>query len=534
ISVVDTGMDDRGPYLHLEMLGVQEDLQALLSSWIEQQSDSFAKGMPSGADRATPGAATHSARVTDLDVRHTPIARFELRRDVHFHDGHPLDAEDVLFTYNALMLDENLSPRRSDFEPIEQLRILDPYRLEVHYKDLYSQALAIWTIGILPAHRFTSAGTQATEDPAGRTTGLQVREHPANATPIGTGPFKFVSWLADERISLQRFREHWQHGTGFDSVHIRIVPDTLSRELEFQAGAADVYTPEPHQVSRYRTSNDYQLLDSLRMGYTFIGYNLRRPPFDDVRVRQALGMAVNVDELVEYVLFGEGVRVTGPYPVSTPYYPSGLAPLPYDPQQAVELLEQAGFQRGADGYRARDGRPLAITLITNNGNPRRKAILSVVQNAWKRIGVRCETRVFEWSVFLGDYIDKNDFDAVVLGWVLGVDPDQRALWHSSQTDPKELNFVGYSDPEVDRWLDAIRRTSKLQRQIDYTHRIHKRIAEAQPYTFLFAPRATYALDKRIEMVERDAIVPVRAAAGDVYFFFEHWLRPGAAGPYLTQ
>ena len=159
-------------------------------------------------------------------------------------------------------------------------------------------------------------------------------------------------------------------------------------------------------------------------------------------------MAIDVDSIIRYSLFNEGARVTGPFASITQWYDKSVPALPYDPEGARALLAQAGWSADADGWLSKNGKRLEFNLITNNGNLRRKAIATIVQQAWRDIGIKSNVQLFEWAVFLKDFINTGQFDAVVLGWRLDLDPDLYQIWHSSQTNPNELNFVGFKDARV--------------------------------------------------------------------------------------
>jgi ABC-type transport system substrate-binding protein len=465
-------------------------------------------------------------------TEHNPVILFRLRRGVRFHDGHEFDAGDVEFTYRAIMDPKNLSPRTSDFEPVKTLEMVDRYTVRVVYKRLFSPAVYPWSyMGMLPEHRLDEEALAREMDRRGirgaarETFGL--REAEFTRSPVGTGPFRFVEWQSDYLIHLRRFDEHFDGAPEYAEYFLRIIPDYLTQEVEFRTGAIDMYPALPHQAARYRLDDAYQSFSSVGFGYTYIGYNNRHELFRDPRVRRALGMAIDVGQIIEYVLYGEGERVTGPYAITTEWYDRSVAPLPFDPEGALAILESLGWKKNADGVLEKDGRPFEFTLITNQGNSLRKAILTIAQNSWKKLGIRCETQIFEWAVFLKDYVNVGEFDALILGWSTGVDPDQFQIWHSSQTGPQQLNFVGYVDEGTDRLIEAIREEYDRDRQRDLAHRLHRRIAEHQPYTFLYAGRGTTVIDKKIAMVERDdggeKIVPIRPSpTGNVMYYFERW------------
>ena len=460
-----------------------------------------------------------------------PILLFRLREGVTFHDGRPVTSRDVAFTYRAIMDPRNISPRTSDFEPVLRVETPDPLTVRVVYKYLYSPAVATWQMGILPEHLLNAEAL--TEEARGRgrdPAGFTLRQSSFNRRPVGCGPFRFERWLSDRHISLRRFESYWEGAPNFHRYVMRVIPDVLMQQMEFLAGTLDAYQVQPYQVSRFREDPRYQVFSGLALGYTFIGYNLRRPPFDDVRVRRALGMALDVDALIRYALDGEGERTTGPYPKQTDYYDPGVEPLPHDPEEALRLLSEAGWRRDALGRLSKDGVPLHFTLITNNGNDSRKAVLAVAQEAWKRLGIEVRTDVLEWSVFVNERIDKHDFDAVVLGWSMGVDPDLYQLWHSSQTDPFELNFVGFRNPSADALIADIRKEYDPRRQAELCHELHRVIAAEQPYTFLFAAKWTAALDREIVVREADAqgrveYRPIRPTkTGSYTFDLNRWVR----------
>ena len=437
-------------------------------------------------------------------VEHNPVILFELRPEVRFHDGHTFDAHDVKFTYDAIMDPANISPRLADYEPVKRVEVLNPLTVRVVYKRLYSPALGTWGMGILPEHLLDS---EALRDEAWRRglnpETMSIRQSSFNRNPIGCGPFRFREWKSDQYILLDRFEDYWEGPPNYREYAYRIVPDMLTQEMEFYAGTVDSYGAQPHQVHRLKEDPRFQSFSGLSFGYTYVGYNIRRPPFDDVRVRRALGMAIDVDKIIRYVLYNQGERITGPFPKQTDFYNHAVQPLPYDPEGALKLLAEAGWKRNKDGWLEKDGKRLEFTLITNQGNPIRKQLLPIVQNAWRKIGVDVRTDLLEWAVFIQERVNKLDFDALILGWSMGIEPDLYQIWHSSQTGPNYLNFVGFKNREADDLIIRIRQEYNRERQIAYSHRLHEIIGEEQPYTFLFVGRWTALLDKRIVIMERD-------------------------------
>jgi ABC-type transport system substrate-binding protein len=464
-------------------------------------------------------------------TEHNPIIVFHLRPGVKFQDGHPFEARDVKFTYDAIMNSKNISPRLSDYEPVKEVEVIDPLTIRVVYKRLYSPALGTWQMGILPEHLLKDEVLRKQAAQAGKSPEqFSMRDSSFNRHPVGCGPFVFKEWKSDQFIKLDRYRNYWEGPPNYGQYFYRIIPDPLTQEMEFYAGTVDAYDVRPHQVKRFKNDPSYQNFSGLSFGYTYIGYNMRREPFNDRRVRKALGMAIDVDKIIQFVLFGQGERITGPFPKQTDYYDSAMKPLPYDPQGALKLLEEAGWKRNKEGWLEKNGKRLQFTLITNNGNDLRKAILTVAQDEWRKIGIDVRTDLLEWAVFIQERVDKADFDALVLGWSMGIEPDLFQIWHSSQTHPFQLNFVGFKNEEADDLIVKIRQEYDHERQVAYCHQLHELIAREQPYTFLYVTKWTAVLDKRIVIKETNPegkvvykkITPTKT--GNYMFYFNKWIK----------
>ena len=462
-------------------------------------------------------------------VEHNPVIDFNLHQGVEFHDGHEFDSGDVFFTYQAIMNPKNASPRTSDYEPIKSVQTMGSHSVRVVYKRLFSPAINSWFIGILPQHLLNDEALKEES----RTRGMDektfsMRNSNFTRHPVGTGPFKFADWKSDELIRVVKNERYWEAPAEYNEYVMRIVPDALTQEMEFYAGAVDNYSVQPHQVARFKKEEKYQNFSSLGYFYAYIGYNMRNPLFSSGEVRTALGMAIDVNQIIQYVLYGEGERVTGPYPKMTDWYDPQVEPLPYDPVGAARILNKLGWRKNEEGFLEKDGKIFEFNLITNNGNPIRKNILTIAQNSWKKLGIKCNTQVFEWAVFLKDFVNALKFDAVILGWSMGIDPDLYQIWHSSQAGPQQLNFVGYQNPEADRLIVRIRREYERAKQKVMARKLHRLIAQDQPYTFLYVAKSTQMIDKKIVIVEKQEdgsekyfkIYPTRD--GEIRFYFNKW------------
>ncbi|NNL77777.1 MAG: peptide ABC transporter substrate-binding protein, partial [Desulfobacterales bacterium] len=288
--------------------------------------------------------ASHAREIVPA-IEHNPIIMFYLRPGVKFHDGHVFDAHDVQFTYQAIVNPDNLSPRIADYEPIKSVAVIDPLTVRVTYRRLYSPAMSNWAMGILPEHLLNSKALENEalelgEDP----NKFNMRQSSFNRHPIGCGPFVFRKWKSDQYILLDRFDDYWEGPSNYKRFIYRIIPDLLTQEMEFYAGTIDIYGEAPggvppHQAKRLEKDPRYQSFSGTTFGYYYIGYNMRRKPFDDPKVRRALGMAIDVNKIIKYVLYNQGERITGPFVKQTEFYNQAIEPLPHDPPGALKLLE---------------------------------------------------------------------------------------------------------------------------------------------------------------------------------------------------
>ncbi len=469
---------------------------------------------------------------------HNPIITFHLRPGVRWHDGQPFSAEDVKFNYEATIDPKNTSPYAGMFDTIKSVEVVDDLTVRVTYKQLYSPGLLDWMQPLVPKHALDDAALAREAErrrlSSAERAKLSLRTTTFNRNPIGTGPFRFSDWRSGQYIHLTRNEQYWGPKAQYKDCYFRNIPDYLTMELEFGAGALDMYLAQPHQAERYRHDQRYQVASANDGYYAYIAYNMRRPLFQDVRVRRALGMAIDVNSIIAHVLSGEGKPSTGPFYSNTPYYDPELKPLAYDPKGALELLAQAGWQKNAAGVLEKDGKPFALTLVTNAGNLQRKAIMTIAQEAWRKLGIEAKVQAFEWTVFLEDFVDHNDFDAIVLAWGgAAINPDRYSLWHSSQTNDYQSNHAGYQSAEADALIMKVRETYDFDEQVRLTRRLHRLIAEDHPYTFLYERLTPYVFDKRIAVAKTEPAGGERLEklrtppSGEVFHSFREWRKVSA-------
>lgn len=416
---------------------------------------------------------------------------FYLRRGVKWHDGFPFTSHDVLYTYRVIIDPKTPTAYSEDFKQVKSVSALDNYTIKVTYATPFAPALASWGASILPAHLLE---------------GRDITRSPLARKPVGTGPYRFREWVAGQKIVLDANPDYFDAPPYISRYIYRIIPDMSTMYMELKAGSIDLMGLTPVQYARQTMSpefmsrfNKYRYPSS---SYVYMGYNLRHPLFGDKRIRQAVAAAINKDELIQGVLFGMGRKAHGPIVPARWAYNPHVRDIAFDPQRAAQLLTQAGWrEKNSNGILVKGGKPFSFTILTNQGNQQRLLTAQIIQQRLRFVGIDVKIRVVEWATFLKEFVDKGNFEVVMLGWSTSPDPDMYDVWHSSKTKPGELNFIGFRNAEVDRLLVEGRSTFDFEKRRRAYFRIQEILADEQPYTFLYVPDALPVVNARIRGVE---------------------------------
>ena len=416
---------------------------------------------------------------------------FYLRKGVRWHDGEPFTARDVEFTYKSLIDPDVRTPYSGDFEMVKEFEVIDDYTVKVLYKEPFSPGLSSWGMNIMPRHLLEGEDLN--------TTGFA-------RSPVGTGPYKFKSWKTGEAVELLSNHDYFEARPYIDRYIYRIIPDQATLFLELRAEGVDYVSLTPLQFERQTQSRffkeNFQKFNFPSFGYTYLGYNLSDAKFQDIRVRQAINYAVDKEEIIRGVLLGLGRVATGPFIPESWAYNKEVRPAGYNPEKARMLLKEAGWQDlDGDGILEKDGLKFSFTIITNQGNERRRMTAEIMQRRLREVGIEVRIKIIEWSAFVSEFIDKRRFDAVLLGWSLGQEPDMYDIWHSSKTGEGQFNFAGYSNHEVDQLLIEGRRTFDQGERTRIYHRVHEILYEEQPYLFLYVADALPILHRRFKGID---------------------------------
>jgi peptide/nickel transport system substrate-binding protein len=420
---------------------------------------------------------------------------FHLKPDLKWADGAPLTSADVLFTWKLVTDDNTRTPYGADYKLVTRAEVPDAQTFRVSYAQPYAPALDSWAgLQILPKHLLQGQDINTTA----------FARH-----PVGSHYYQLAEWNNGERISLVRNPNATQGQARIDRLVSRFIPDPAAQFLELMADNIDSMGLSPIQYARIfparsELNKKIALYKELGNAYTYLGFNLKHKPFDDVCVRKAINYAIDKQEVIDGVLLGLGEPVASPYKPGTRWSNPKLHPYPYDPVKAKQLLKEAGYaDHDGDGILDKDGKPLAFEILTNQ-NKQREMSATLIQRRLRDIGIDVKIRVLEWASFIGRFIKTGDFDVVLLGWGLGQEPDQYNIWHSSQQAPGQFNFIGYSNPEVDKLLEQGRLELNLDKRQEIYHRFAEILLEDSPIVYLYAGYGLPAIHKRVKGIDNPA------------------------------
>ena len=413
---------------------------------------------------------------------------FKLRPNLKWADGKPLTSADVLFTWQLVINDKTQSPYASDYQLVKKAEAPDAQTFSVTYDQAYAPAVDSWSgLQILPKHLLEGKNLHTTA----------FARH-----PVGSHYYKLDSWVTGENLKLSRNANAVLGQANINHLVTRIIPDSSAQFLELMADNIDSMGLDPIKFSRIiparpELQQKLALYKELGNSYTYLGFNLKHKPFDDKRVRPAINYAIDKQEIIDGVLLGLGEPVASPYKPGTRWSNPNLKPYPYNKAKAISLLKEAGFaDTNGDGILERNGKAFSFEIITNQNKEREKTAV-LVQRRLKDVGIDVKIRSIEWASFISRFIKTGDFDAVLLGWGLGLDPDQYNIWHSSQQKSGQFNFIGYNNPTVDHLLEAGRLELNPDKRMKIYHEFSKVLLEDSPIVYLSAGYGLMAINKRV-------------------------------------
>ena len=410
---------------------------------------------------------------------------FHLRDDVKWSDGVPFSAKDVLFTYRLITSPKVFTPYASEFRYVKEVKLIDDYTIKVIYKEPYFKALHTWMSSIVPKHILENEKDIMTSS--------------FNQHPIGTGRYTLKGFEISKDINLEANPNYFEHKPYIDKLSYHFVPDPATAFLMLKSYKLDLGSLSPMQVQRQIDKNfkdHFNIYEQISHGYTYMGFNLQNPKFKDPKVRQALSLAIDRKELVDILFFGHARVCRGPFMPGTFAFNDDIKAPKLDLKRAKELLKEAGYS---------NEHPLSFELVTNSNNKIRVYAAQIIQHQLQKIGVDVKIRTMEWQAFLNTVVNPRNFEAIILGWGLGLMPDAYSIWHSESDKKGGFNFIHYKNEKVDRLIKKAEKLTDLKEVGKIYKEIFALIVGDNPYLFLYIPNSITAVNKKIKNVSPSLI-----------------------------
>ncbi len=392
-----------------------------------------------------------------LDARSYQL---ELRTDARFHNGRPLTAADVKFTYESILDPANRSPKRGLLKHLAAIEQTAAYQLHFRLDQPFAPFVEQFTLGIV------AAGSASNQRP-----------------PLGSGPFMLEKIAPGEKVTLKANPNYWGGQLALAGLVFKIVPDALTRVLEFKNGAIDFMQNdlEPDMLPWLDKHTGANIGVYEGTTFQYIGINLDHPILRQRKVRQALALAIDRDAIIRHLLKDTATAASGVLAPANWAYEGNVRSWLHDPERAKRLLDEAGFPDPDD----RGPRPrFRLSFKTTNIDLRRR-IAEALKEQLLQVGIELEIRSYEWGTFYSD-VKKGNFHLYSLAWVGVMDPDiLYQIFHSGSVPPNGDNRGHYSNPTLDRLLERGRTVaSRSERKLIYSQ-AQKLLAEDLPYVPLW-------------------------------------------------
>lgn len=406
---------------------------------------------------------------------------FHLREGVKFHDGEELTAEVVKVNFERLVDPDVGSPRAFLLDQVESVEVVDDLtvrlNLEYAYAPLLSN-LAHTGTGIMSPKIIEEDYAQMTTDNNNNGDGEVAEEGDPDAYinqhPAGTGPFKYVEWVPGEKVVLERNDDYWGDTAKLDTVEFKVVSEQSSRIAELETGGSDVADGiGPNNISRVEGMADASVLQEPSVSLDYVGINVEAEPFDDVKVRQAVSMAINKEEIIDGVYDNVGIPAIGPLAPNVFGYDESVSGIEYDVDRAKELLAEAGYE---DGF--------STTIWTNDSEQRMDTAIAI-QSQLAELDIDVQIEELEWGAYL-ERTANGEHDMFILGWstvTSDADYGMYPLFHSSQHgDPGNRSFL--SDDKVDELLQSAREETDPDKRQELYSEAQELLVELAPMLYV--------------------------------------------------
>jgi peptide/nickel transport system substrate-binding protein len=431
------------------------------------------------------------------DLSDTAVV-FHLRNDVKWHDGQPVTAEDVKFTFDLAKNKETASSLESVYlGMVKSATVVDPQTIRFGFTAPHAQPLDDFWWAPVPKHVLQSTAPASMAQAA------------FNRAPVGSGPFKLERWQAGQQavfVANPQFPAGLGGRPRLDRVVFRIIAEATTRMNELQSGGIDVnYSVQPDQANSLKSQQAISVIHYPSREFTYLGWNNTQPMFADARVRRALTMGIDRQALIDRLMFGYAKPGGSFIPPTSPMNP-GLQPEPYDPNGAKALLAQAGYvDANHDGIVEKGGQPLRFTIMTSAANKLFTDAATMIQQQLKQIGADAQIQTQEFQSMLRAH-KAREYDGVITNWTWDYfKADPQPLFSCAEAQKKgSANRAGYCNAQADALMQkGVTTTDPAQAKTVWTD-FSRLMQQEQPVTVLFWAEEIGGVGPRLQNVHMDA------------------------------
>ncbi|HYS94191.1 MAG TPA: ABC transporter substrate-binding protein [Candidatus Acidoferrales bacterium] len=409
--------------------------------------------------------------------------QLKLRRGVVFHDGEPFNAETVRFTFQRVLDPEQKSPNRANVAEIVRVEVVDDYTVNVVTRQPYAPLInRLLDFAMVPPKYVAEKGNQ----------GMALR-------PVGTGPYRFVELIKDDRMVVEAFDRHWRGAPKIKRIVYKPIPEPFTRAAALRNNEVDLVTTMPPSLARELERAPGIRVQRVPSSWIiYLGLNALKKPLSDVKVRQALNYATDVDAIIRNVLEGNGRKLEGPLTPQMFGYDASIKGYPYGPARARKLLAEAGYPDGVE-----------IILESPAGRYQGdKEIAEALGGQWQKAGFKPKVQVAEWGAYFKRYLAKQFQDAYVLG-LGGPMQDADELYNLVSSKGRGLY---YKNERVDALFDLGRSTMEQAKRRQIYRDLQGAMVEDATWVFLLQQVDIYASRDRLTWTPRtDQWMPLQDA-----------------------
>lgn len=376
---------------------------------------------------------------------------YRLRPGLKWHDGQPFTADDVLFSVDAIMDMRHEVESRIGYDHIKTKTAPDPLTVVFELTQPYAPFIEsiFFSEGLMPKHVLASS------------VGPDFGKAPFHRAPVGLGPFKFKEWITGQSVTVVANDEYWRGRPKLDQITFRFIQDTNSLLVALQAGEVDGYdnagTDQRKQLAKIPWIQEHV---TPQLMWEHVDFNTEDPILSDVRVRQAIQLAINREEISREVYEGLWPPAYGDVAETLTWFnPKVKEIVRHDPAAAAALLDEAGWKAGADGMRSKDGKKLALTISTTAGRVQRERTEEVLQQQLAAVGVELTIKNHNPTAFFAPFeqdgvLKKGKYQLGLYAWITSPDPNKKSLYHSNEVPPQGQNNPRLRSKKLDELLDA--------------------------------------------------------------------------------